>query len=101
MSLKPLSVTTNVVGLQTDDADHVDQNSSAHVARVVGSQTDAVVATETHFTFDAFSPSRVSNPFENLLQFSCNFGQDFTFAGKHCKISTNYKSKVSKKSINR
>ena len=25
-----LSVTTNVVGLQTDDAGHVDQNSSAH-----------------------------------------------------------------------
>ena len=39
--LKPLSVTTNVVGLQTDDADHVGQNSSAHVARVVGLQTDA------------------------------------------------------------
>ena len=47
--LKPLSVTTNVVGLQTDDTDHVDQNSSAHVARVVGLQTDAVVVTETHF----------------------------------------------------
>ena len=38
---------TNVVGLQTDDADHVCQNSSAHVARVVDLQTDAVVVTET------------------------------------------------------
>ena len=27
--LKPLSVTTSVVGLQTDDADHAGQNSSA------------------------------------------------------------------------
>ena len=44
---KPLSVTTNVVGLQTDDAGHVDQNSSAYVARIVGLQTDAVVVTET------------------------------------------------------
>ena len=44
--IKPLSVTTNVVDLQTDDAGHVDQNSSAHVARVVGLQTDAVVVTE-------------------------------------------------------
>ena len=33
--LKPLSVRTSVVGLQTDDAGHVCQNSSAHVARVV------------------------------------------------------------------
>ena len=41
---------TNVVGLQTDDADHVCQNSSAHVARVVGLQTDAVVVTETRFS---------------------------------------------------
>ena len=48
--LKPLSVTTNVVGLQTDDAGHVSQNSSAHVAHVVGLQTDDVVVTETHFT---------------------------------------------------
>ena len=48
---KPPSVTKNVVGLQTDDADHVGQNSSAHVARVVGLQTDAVVVTETRFTF--------------------------------------------------
>ena len=38
---------TNVVALQTDDADHVCQNSSAHVARVVDLQTDAVVVTET------------------------------------------------------
>ena len=38
---------TNVVGLQTDDAGNVGQNSSAHVARVVGLQTDAVVVTET------------------------------------------------------
>ena len=37
------------VGLQTDDADHVGQNSSAHFAHVVGLQTDAVVVTETHF----------------------------------------------------
>ena len=47
MCLKPLSVTTNVVGLQTDDAGHVDQNLNAHVARVVGLQIDAVVVTET------------------------------------------------------
>ena len=47
LPLKLLSVTTNVVGLQTDDAGHVDQNSSAHVARFVGLQTDAVVVTET------------------------------------------------------
>ena len=39
-----------VVGLQTDDAAHVGQNSSAHVARVVGLQTDAVVVTETRFS---------------------------------------------------
>ena len=45
--LKPLSVTTNVVGLQTDDAGHVGQNSSTHVACFVGLQTDAVVVTET------------------------------------------------------
>ena len=38
---------TNVVGLQTDDAGNVGQNSSANVARVVGLQTDAVVVTET------------------------------------------------------
>ena len=44
--LKPPSVTTNVVGLQTDDAG----NSSAHMARVVGLQTDAVVVTETLLT---------------------------------------------------
>ena len=46
---KPLSVTTNVVGLQTDDAGHVGQNSSTHVTRVVGLQTYAVVVTETRF----------------------------------------------------
>ena len=45
-SFQPLSVTTNVAGLQTDDVDHVGQNSRAHVARVVGLQTDAVVVTE-------------------------------------------------------
>ena len=50
LDIKPLSVTTNVVGLQTDDAGHVGKNSSAHEARVVGLQTDAVVVTETHFT---------------------------------------------------
>ena len=50
--LKPLSVTKNVVGLQTDDADHVCQNSSAYVARVVGLQTDAVVVTETRFRIE-------------------------------------------------
>ena len=38
-----------VVGLQTDDAGHVGQNSSAHLARVVSLQTDAVVVTETRF----------------------------------------------------
>ena len=47
LELKPLSVTTNVVGLQTDDAGHLGQNSSARLARVVGLQTDAVVVTET------------------------------------------------------
>ena len=47
MKLKPLSVKKNVVGLQTDDAGHVGQNSSIHVARVVGLQTEAVVVTET------------------------------------------------------
>ena len=46
-NIKPLSVTTNVVGLQTDDEGHVDRNSSAHVAHVVGLRTDAVVVTET------------------------------------------------------
>ena len=40
----------NVVGLQTDDADHVGQNSSAHVACVVGLQTDAVVVTEARLS---------------------------------------------------
>ena len=45
-SLKPLSVTKNVVGLQTDDADPVGQNSSAQLARVVGLQTDVFVVTE-------------------------------------------------------
>ena len=48
--LKPLSLTKSVVGLQTDDAGHVSQNSSAHVARVVGLQTDAFVVTETRFS---------------------------------------------------
>ena len=52
--MKPLSVTTNVVGLQTDDADHVGQNSSAQVALVVGLQTDAVVVTETRLSPDMF-----------------------------------------------
>ena len=47
LRLKPLSVTTNVVGLQPDDAGHVGQNRSAHVAHVVGLQTDANVVTET------------------------------------------------------
>ena len=31
----------------SNEADHAGQNSSAHVARVVGLQTDAVVVTET------------------------------------------------------
>ena len=47
LHVKPLSVTRNVVGLQTEVAGHVGQNSSAHVVRVVGLQTDAVVVTET------------------------------------------------------
>ena len=51
-SLKPLSVTTNVVGLQTDDAGNVDKNSSAHMARVVGLQTDAFVVTEARFSLE-------------------------------------------------
>ena len=42
---------TNVVGLQTDDAGNIGQNSSAHVARVVGLQTDAVVVTETRLSY--------------------------------------------------
>ena len=63
---------TNVVGLQTDDAYHVCQNSSAHVARVVDLQTDTVVVTDTRFrswnthkvffkvpTFSDFLPSFV------------------------------------------
>ena len=45
--LKPLSVTTKIVSLQTDNVGHVGQNSRAHVAHVVGSQTDAVDITET------------------------------------------------------
>ena len=49
--LKPLSVTTNVVGLQTDEAGHVGRNSSAYVAHVVGLQTDAVVVTEPRFSW--------------------------------------------------
>ena len=55
--VKPLSVTTNVVGLQTDDVSHMGQNSSADVARVVGLQTDAVVVTETRFSFHVMSLS--------------------------------------------
>ena len=50
MRLKPLSVTTNVVGLQNDTAGHVGHvghNSSNQMARVVGLQT--VVVTETRF----------------------------------------------------
>ena len=50
LPLKLLSVTTNLVGLQTDDADNVGQNSSAHVAGVVGLQTDAVVITEARLS---------------------------------------------------
>ena len=49
-TLKPLSVTTNVVGLQTDDAGSVGQNSSAHVARIVGLQIEAVVVTENRLS---------------------------------------------------
>ena len=56
--LKPLSVTTNVVGLQTDNAGHVGQNSSAHVARVLGLQTDAVVVTETHLNYNTARKKR-------------------------------------------
>ena len=44
--LKPLSVTTNVIGLQTDDANHVGQKKQRPRGRVVGLQTDAVVVTE-------------------------------------------------------
>ena len=49
IQIKPPSVTKNVGGLQIDDTGHVDRNSSADVARVVGLQTDAVVVTETRF----------------------------------------------------
>ena len=45
--MKNLSVTTNLVGLQTDDASHVDAAVLAYVACIVGLQTDAVVVTET------------------------------------------------------
>ena len=38
---------SNLVGLQTDVVGHVGQNSSAHVASIVGLETDAVVVTET------------------------------------------------------
>ena len=44
-----VSVTTNTGGLQTAIAIHVGQNSSAHVACIVGLRTDAVVVTETGF----------------------------------------------------
>ena len=54
VGLKPPSVTKNVVGMQINDAGHVDLNSSADVACVVGLQTDAVVVTETRFSFFGF-----------------------------------------------
>ena len=59
MRLKPPSVTKNVVGLLIDDVGHVDRNSSADVARVVGLQTDAVVVTETRFTYKQVSDSKM------------------------------------------
>ena len=52
---------TNVVGLQTDDAGNVGQNSSAHAARVVGLQTDAVVVTETRFSVNCTSYNHSQN----------------------------------------
>ena len=39
---------------------HVSQNSSVHVARVIGLQTDAVVVTETRFTSKSMSILRHS-----------------------------------------
>ena len=48
--LKPLSVTTNVVGLQIDDTAHVDQNSSAHAVCIVDLQTGDVVVTEARLS---------------------------------------------------
>ena len=59
---KPPSVTKNVVGLQINDAGHVDRNSSADVARVVGLQNDAVVVTETRFSLF----SRINRSFQAL-----------------------------------
>ena len=46
-----------IVGLQTDDAGHVGQNSSAHVAGVVGLQTGAVVVTEARFRLVEIIPN--------------------------------------------
>ena len=43
---KPVSVTTNVVGLQTASAGHVGAAVLANVARRSGFQADAVVVTE-------------------------------------------------------
>ena len=41
-----------------DNAGHADQNSSAHVAHVVGLQTDAVVVTETHLNYNTARKKR-------------------------------------------
>ena len=77
--VKPPSVTTNVVGLQTDDAGHAGQNSSADVARVVGLQTVAVVVTETrlihsfsHLVF--FPKSAIFRHFLQACIFLAHFG---------------------------
>ena len=47
--LKPVSVMTNVVDLQTDSVDQVGLNSSANVARRRCLQTEVVAVTEMVF----------------------------------------------------
>ena len=60
MPVSRISVTSNVVGLQTASVGHVGQNSNAHVARRSGLQTDSVVVNETGLykqkTFKNFYP---------------------------------------------
>ena len=41
--LKPLSVTTDSVGSQTEGVSHVDHQSSAHINHSGHSQTDAII----------------------------------------------------------
>ena len=69
MHVKPLSVTKNVVVLQTDDEGHVGQNSSAHVACVVGLQTDAVAVTETRLKYIIIYNSNKNRGIHSMLFF--------------------------------